>query len=187
MKKFLFVTFLSFTLSLGTISVFANEDTNVTPTNDSFNTEVLNVNDQETSASDNSNDTVKKSQYHGYYYKKKVKRTYTAYSPYKRVSSSVKFPKNGGSISVTRTVTIYSSISGNIQGISVNAGGSVTSSVGYRLNGTPGLTQYVGFRAKYKVEEGVRYKYNQTTRKLVSTNTYKVMKPIKGEYALLRG
>ena len=45
----------------------------------------------------------------------------------------------------------------------------------------------LSFRVKYRVEEGVRYKYNQITGKLVSSNTYKVMKPLNGEYALLLG
>lgn len=78
-------------------------------------------------------------------------------------------------------------ILGSIYGINVSADEFVGIFVGYTLNWTPGKTQHVGFRAKYRVEEGVRYKYNQITRKLVSRNTYKVMKSVNGEYALLLG
>lgn len=56
---------------------------------------------------------------------------------------------------------------------------------GYTLNGTPGKRQYVAFRVKYAVEEGMRYKYDQNRRKCVSKNKYKITKPISKEYKLI--
>ena len=185
MKRRLMVVFIACTVLLTPIFSFA--DSEEINTINSINNNISSASNAANSIVENSDGTIQPQQFHGFYYRKKVKRVYTAYSSYRKVSDSIHFPERGGSITVSRQVTIHGSISGSIFGINVSAGGSVSSYVGYTLNGTPGKTQHIGFRAKYRVEEGVRYKYNQITGKLVSSNTYKVMKPVNGEYALLLG
>lgn len=185
MKRRLMVVFIACTVLLTPIFSFA--DSEEINTINSINNNISSASNAVNSIVENSDETMQPQQFHGFYYRKKVKRVYTAYSSYRKVSDSIHFPERGGSITVSRQVTIHGSISGSIFGINVSAGGSVSSYVGYTLNGTPGKTQHIGFRAKYRVEEGVRYKYNQITGKLVSSNTYKVMKPVNGEYALLLG
>ena len=185
MKRRLMVVFIACTVLLTPIFSFA--DSEEINTINSINNNISSASNAVNSIVENSDETMQPQQFHGFYYRKKVKRVYTAYSSYRKVSDSIHFPERGGSITVSRQVTIHGSISGSIFGINVSAGGSVSSYVGYTLNGTPGKTQHNGFRAKYRVEEGVRYKYNQITGKLVSSNTYKVMKPLNGEYALLLG
>lgn len=151
MKRRLIVVFIACTVLLTPIFSFA--DSEGTETINSINTNISSASNAVNSIVENSDRTIQPKQLGGFYYRKKVKRVYTAYSSYRKVST----------------------------------GGSVSSFVGYTLNGTPGKTQHIGFRAKYRVEEGVRYKYNQLTGRLVSSNTYKVMKPVNGEYALLLG
>lgn len=185
MKRRLLVVFIACTVLLTPIFSFANsEETN---TLNSINNNISSASNAANSIVENSDETLQPKQFHGFYYRKKVKRVYTSYSSYRRVSNSVHFPPRGGSITVSKKVSIHGSVSGEIYGINVSVGGSISSVIGYTLNGTPGKTQYIGFRVKYRVEEGVRYKYNQITGKLVSSNTYKVMKPVNGEYALLLG
>ena len=185
MKRRLIVVFIACTVLLTPIFSFA--DSEGTETINSINTNISSASNAVNSIVENSDRTIQPKQLGGFYYRKKVKRVYTAYSSYRKVSDSIHFPERGGSITVSRQVTIHGSISGSIFGINVSTGGSVSSFVGYTLNGTPGKTQHIGFRAKYRVKEGVRYKYNQLTGRLVSSNTYKVMKPVNGEYALLLG
>lgn len=158
MKRRLIVVFIACTVLLTPIFSFA--DSEGTETINSINTNISSASNAVNSIVENSDRTIQPKQLGGFYYRKKVKRVYTAYSSYRKVSDSIHFPERGGSVS---------------------------SFVGYTLNGTPGKTQHIGFRAKYRVEEGVRYKYNQLTGRLVSSNTYKVMKPVNGEYALLLG
>lgn len=76
-------------------------------------------------------------------------------------------------------------MSGNIKGIPVTVGGSISSTVGYTLNVPANKTVYMGYRVKYSVEEGTREMIDLVTGKVVSSNTYVVKNPKFGEYKLI--
>lgn len=91
---------------------------------------------------------------------------------------------SGGSISCNKSVTYKGSVSGDVFGIKVDFGGSISSSVGYTLNVKPNSIVYMTFKVQYAVEEGTREKFDTITQKVVATNSYRVKKPVTGTYAL---
>ena len=52
--------------------------------------------------SDENEKDIKKSQYHGYYYRKKVTSRTTKWTSYKRVSNNVKVPPKGATITQSK-------------------------------------------------------------------------------------
>ncbi|MCY9138185.1 hypothetical protein AB9M93_15185 [Peribacillus frigoritolerans] len=116
--------------------------------------------------------------------KKKVKK-YEQWSSFKRVSDNLTTGKKGGSISSTKSVTFTTSVTGSIKGLGISTSASKTSTVGYTLNADPNSVMYMGYRVRYSVEEGENHKVDIVTGKTVSKNTYKVKKPMYGDYKLL--
>lgn len=115
-------------------------------------------------------------------YRKENVNYYYEYGGWQRVSASLYGP---GSISSSRSITEYESVSGSISGIStISTGQQKTSSVGYTLN-VPNGKYYMAARVVYRVETGYRVKdkvVGGSTR-----NFYKVKVPSHFEYRLLRG
>lgn len=118
--------------------------------------------------------------------RKKNVKTYETWSSYKRVSDNVKFGKKGGSISADRTVTFSVVVSGNISGLGISTSGSVSSKIGYTLNADPNTTSYLGYKVRYKVEEGINEFYDSTNGRVIASNKYTVKKPLYGQYALIK-
>ena len=109
----------------------------------------------------------------------------TEYSGFKRVSDDLKTGSAGGSISVNNSVSISGGTTGNVYGISVQSGKSTTSSVGYTLNVGPNKTAYVGYRAVYRVERGIREVYRTGSGIIETSNSYTAKLVTNGEYALI--
>lgn len=116
---------------------------------------------------------------------KKNVKTYEAWSSYKRVSDNLVTGKKNGSISSNRSVTIKTDVSGEIVGLGISTGAQVTSDIGYRLTVGPNESVYMGYSAKYKVEEGENHWVDIVTGKTIKKSTYKVKKPMYGSYKLI--
>lgn len=116
--------------------------------------------------------------------KKNVKKS-TSWSSYKRVSDNIATGSKGGSISATKSVTFNPSVKGNISGLDINVGGSISSTVGYTLNAGSNKRVYMAYRVKYNVETGVNHRVDIVTGKTVSKSNYTVKKPMYGEYKLI--
>lgn len=121
------------------------------------------------------------------YRTRKVNVTTTEeWSSYKRVSDNLNtWGSQGGSISSNKSYTFSAEVDGNISGLGITLGGSVSSQIGYTLNVGPNQAVYMGFRTKYKVERGTREVYDTITGRIQSSNKYTVKKPLYGTYKLL--
>ena len=91
----------------------------------------------------------------------------------------------GGSISSNKSVSFEASASGEIKGLNISLGGSVSNELGYVLDVGPNKRCYMGYRVKYNIEKGTRVRIHRVTGKVVSTNTYTIKKPAYGEYKLI--
>lgn len=178
MKRIFSVTLFIIILCLNCFASYASNE-------NCFEKESLDSSVNQEIVSDENEKDIKKSQYHGYYYRKKVTSTTTKWTSYKRVSNNVKVPPKGATITQSKQLTFGVTVSGSIYGLCLSTSASVSTENSYSLNGTPRKTQYLGFRVKYKVEKGVRYVYNQNTNKVVDKNNYTYKKPMYGEYALI--
>ena len=107
------------------------------------------------------------------------------WSPYKRVSDNIVTDEEGGSITATKSVEFSTIISGNIQNISVDVGGAISSSIGYTLNVGPNKRVYLGYHVRYKVESGTRVCRDRYTGRVISSNEYTVKVPQYEEYKLI--
>ena len=112
-------------------------------------------------------------------------KTYSGWSPYKRVSHNIRTGRAGGSITVTKGVTFGTVVNGNINGLGISTNISLSSQTGYMLHVGSNRRVYVGFRVHYKIETGTRQYYDVTTGKVISSNRYTVKTPQYGEYKLI--
>lgn len=116
--------------------------------------------------------------------KKNVKR-YESWSGYKRVSDNLVTGKAGGSITSNRSVTFSTNVSGDISGLGISTSGSISSSIGYTLNAGANKRVYMGYRVRYRVEEGYNCIVDVATGRTISKKKYVVKRPIYGEYKLI--
>lgn len=117
---------------------------------------------------------------------KKNVKYYKEWSKFKRVSDSITTGKAGGSIVSTDEVSFGTSVSGSTNGLSFDANVTKTSSVGYTLNADPKTTSYMGYRVRYKVEEGENHYRDIILGKTLSKKKYKRKVPLYGEYKLIK-
>ena len=117
-------------------------------------------------------------------YKENVKY-YKSWSKFKRVSDNIWVGKAGGSISSTKEVSFGTTISGDVRGLNMGAEVSKTSSVGYTINAEPKTRSYMGYRVRYKVEEGENHYVDIALGKIISKKKYKKKTPLHGEYKLI--
>ncbi|HEX6593795.1 MAG TPA: hypothetical protein VF095_04310 [Bacillota bacterium] len=118
-------------------------------------------------------------------HKKEKVKNYYSWSGYKRVSDNIRTGKKGGSITANRSVTFKTSVTGTIAGLGISTGGSVSSSIGYKLNVGANKRVYLGYRVRYKVEEGINHYYDVVTGKTIWKKRYVVKRPLYGEYKLI--
>ena len=206
LKSSRFITLLSLgglLLGIGAIadSVNASEDDLYSEFSDNYTvidelnpievneSEIIIVNDDDLAASINDSSTAStkrvRRMVNPYFYRKKNVKTYTEWSPYKRVSDNLKTGSSGGSITTTKSVTFGVTVSGDIYGLGISQSGSISSSTGYTLKVGKNKRVYVGYRVKYKVEKGIREHYDVVTGKVRASNSYTVKVPQYGEYALI--
>lgn len=122
-----------------------------------------------------------------YFYEYVKNSTSYEWSVYKRVSDNIHTGSAGGSISCTQSVSFSANVTGNVYGISIDVGNTLSSTIGYTLNAGPNVTVYMAYRVKYEIETGTRYVYDAETGKLVSQNPVTIERPLYGEYKLLNG
>lgn len=118
-------------------------------------------------------------------YRKENVRVTEEWSSALRISDYITTGRAGGSITSTYSKTISGSVSGNIYGISVQFGGSVSASKGYTLQVGPNQRKCLGYRAKYRVERGTRVTYDAQSGKVLSRNSYVAKKTLYGNYFLM--
>lgn len=120
-----------------------------------------------------------------YRYRKVNVSTYEEWSPFKRVSDNAQIGNEGGSIKADRSASFGTVVSGNIGGLNISTNISRSSTIGYTLHADPNSWVYMGYRVKYRTEEGTRECYDMVTGKVVSTNKYTVKTPLFGDYKLI--
>ena len=166
MKKKLFVSAVSLFLSVG---------------NFVFPTSVFAQGRQDATV----NDTIQPKFMNDIFNRKAHVRTYREWSPYTQVSSTLHTGPYGGYISCNRSLTFGVTYSGDIGGLQISFGPSVSSSYGYTLNVGPNRRAYMGYSVLYEVETGINEYYDITTGKVVFSAPYTVKTPINGEYGLV--
>ncbi len=110
--------------------------------------------------------------------------THYEWSSYRRVSDNLQTGPAGGTISCTKSITFATEFSGNISGIGLSTGASVSTSVGYTLNVGPNKRVYMGYRVYYKVETGTNEFYDTLTGEVLTSTPYMIKIPQYGEYTL---
>lgn len=121
----------------------------------------------------------------GSYVKKVVTAEYEEWSDIVRVSNNLTTGPAGGSISCTISKKISFESDGSILGLSFNILASVSSDKGYTLNVGANQSAYMGFRARFSVEEGIRQTVSVITGQILSENTYVAKTPLYGDYILV--
>lgn len=119
-----------------------------------------------------------------YRYTKENVSKRTAWSAWKRVSDDLETQGAGGSLVADRTATFSSSSSGNIKGLNISIGGSLTSKKGYILHVEPYKKQYMAYRVRMEIETGTNVRTDVVTGKKVRTS-YTVRRVLNGAYGLL--
>lgn len=124
----------------------------------------------------------------GYYYKKAKVKYSNKWSKVKRCSDNMRARKGQtGTLTCNKSVSFSGSISGNIKGITtISVGATYSSITGYSISFKGPATCYMGYKAYYKIEKGIRKKYNMNTMKCVSSNKYTVRKALHGQYQTVK-
>lgn len=109
-----------------------------------------------------------------------------SWSGYKRISDNLNtYNSSSGSITATKTASFGVTVSGSIQGLGISSAKTLTSTKSYTLNVPKNKIVYMGYKVRYKVENGTREYYDVTTGKVISSNKYTVKTPIFGEHKLV--
>lgn len=130
--------------------------------------------------------TIKPQFFGDFRHEKKNVKYHEEWSKFKRVSDNITTGKAGGSILSTDEVSFETGVSGDVRGLNFSAGVTKTSSIGYTLNADPKTTSYMGYRVRYKVEEGENHYRDVVLGKTISKKKYKRKVPKYGDYKLIK-
>ena len=116
----------------------------------------------------------------GFYYVKVKSKIKNKWGKYKKTSEIMNTSKSkGGTLGVDKVVSFSGSVSGNIKGIvTIGVGATISSAIRKTWEIEKNKRVYLGCRAKYMVEKGVREKRRMSSGQKVSSNKFKVKRPL---------